>query len=111
VLGDAEREFEIAPLAVRRRAFGSPSSVTMSSTTALSRLCTSRPPATVFAVRPRARGSGKLPASRRRKFLRFAMIAIASSVASGAMITSVRISVMTRAASASSVRLTAMMPP
>src|ERR1700760_2490820 len=34
----------------------------MSSTTALSRLCTSRPPATVFAVRPDARGAGRLPA-------------------------------------------------
>src|SRR4029078_527626 len=68
----------------------------MSSTTALSRLCTRRPPAPVFAVRPDARGSGRLPARRSRKFLRFAMIAMASSVASGAMITSVRISVVTR---------------
>jgi hypothetical protein len=39
------------------------------------------------------------------------MISIASSVASGAMMTSVRISVIARAASASSVRLTAMIPP
>jgi hypothetical protein len=39
------------------------------------------------------------------------MMAIASSVASGAMITSVKIPMMARAASASSVRLTAMMPP
>ena len=36
---------------------------------------------------------------------------MASSVASGAMITSVKISVMARATSASSVRLTATMPP
>ena len=41
----------------------------MSSTTALSRLCTSKPPATVFAVRPAARGSGRLPASSSRRFL------------------------------------------
>src|SRR5260370_6222090 len=40
----------------------------MSSTTALSRLCTSKPPATVLAVRPALRGSGRLPASSRRKF-------------------------------------------
>ena len=38
-------------------------------------------------------------------------MAIASSVASGAMMTSVKISVMARAASASSVRLSATMPP
>ncbi len=39
------------------------------------------------------------------------MIAIASSVASGAMITSVKISVIARAVSASSGRFMAMMPP
>ena len=83
----------------------------MSSTTALSRLCTSRPPATVLAVRPIARGSGRPPASSSRRFFFAATIAMASSVASGAMITSVKISVMARAASASSVRLTATMPP
>ena len=83
----------------------------MSSTTALSRLCTSRPPATVLAVRPAARGSGRPPASSRRRFFFAATIAIASSVASGAMITSVKISVMARAVSASSVRLSATMPP
>jgi len=38
-------------------------------------------------------------------------MAMASSVASGAMITSVNISVMARAASASSVRLSATIPP
>ena len=40
----------------------------MSSTTALSRDCTSRPPATVFAVSPPARGSGRPPASSSRRF-------------------------------------------
>ena len=43
----------------------------MSSTTALSRDCTRRPPATVFAVSPLARGSGRPPAiSKPQIFLR-----------------------------------------
>ena len=83
----------------------------MSSTTALSRDCTSRPPATDFTSSPRARGSGRPPASSSRRFFLAPTIAIASSVASGAMMTSVKISVMARAASASSVRLSATMPP
>ena len=40
----------------------------MSSTTALSRDCTKSPPATVFAVSPLARGSGRPPAISSRKF-------------------------------------------
>ncbi len=83
----------------------------MSSTVALSRDCTSRPPATDFTVSPRARGSGRLPASSSRKFFFAATILMASSLASGAMITSVKISVMAFAASASSGRLSATMPP
>ena len=82
-----------------------------SSTTALSRDCTSSPPATDFTVRPPARGSGSAPATSRRRFFLAPTMAIASSLASGAMITSVKISVMARAASASSVRLSATMPP
>src|ERR1700736_2072875 len=50
-----------------------------SSATALSRLCTRRPPATVFAVSPAARGSGRLPASKRRRFLRLARCGYARS--------------------------------
>ena len=83
----------------------------MSSTTALSRVCTSKPPATVLAVSPAARGSGRPPASSSRKFFLAPTMAMASAVASGAMMTSVKISVMARAASASSVRLSATMPP
>ena len=47
----------------------------------------------------------------RRRFFFAATIAAASSLASGATITSVKISAMARAASASSARLTATMPP
>src|SRR5215471_14180141 len=54
----------------------------MSSTTALSRVCTRSPPATVLAVKPAVRGSGSPPASRSRKFFFAATSAIASSVAS-----------------------------
>ena len=57
------------------------------------------------------RGSGSAPASSSRRFFLVATMAMASSVASGAMITSVKISVMARAASASSVRFSATMPP
>ena len=74
----------------------------ISSTTALSRDCTSSPPATDFTVRPFARGSGRPPVMRSRRFFFAATILMASSVASGAMITSVKISVMAFAASASS---------
>ena len=41
----------------------------ISSTTALSRDCTSRPPATVFAVQPKLRGSGRPPASSKPQVL------------------------------------------
>jgi len=47
VLGDAEREFEIAPLAVRRRAFGHRLQHDVIDDGVVT-LCTSRPPATVF---------------------------------------------------------------
>ena len=40
----------------------------MSSTTALSRDCTRKPPATAAKVRPAARGSGRPPVSSRRRF-------------------------------------------
>src|SRR5215208_7854518 len=83
----------------------------MSSTTALSRDCTSIPPATDFTSMPCARGSGRPQASSRRRFFLAPMIAIASSLASGAMITSVKTSVIARAASASSFRFSATMPP
>jgi len=99
VLGDAEGEFEVRSSASVGARFVTTFSV-MSSTTALSRLCTKKPPATVFAVNPSARGSGNPPASNSRRFRLVATIAMASSVASGAMITSVKISVMARAASA-----------
>ena len=82
-----------------------------SSTTALSRVCTSMPPATDFTVVPAARGSGSAPANSSRKFFFAAMIACASGVASGAMITSVKVFTISSAASASSVRLVATMPP
>ena len=68
----------------------------ISSTTALSRDCTSIPPATDLKTRPGARGSGRPPASSSRKFFLAPTIAIASALASGAMITSVKISVMAR---------------
>src|SRR5438067_710866 len=41
----------------------------MSSTTALSRDCASNPPATDFTAIPAARGSGRAPASNRRRLL------------------------------------------
>src|SRR5215510_7569847 len=83
----------------------------MSSTTALSRDCTSKPPATDFTIMPPARGSGRPPAMSKRRFFLAPTMAIASSLASGAMITSVKMSVMARAASASSLRFTATIPP
>jgi len=83
----------------------------MSSTTALSRAWARNPPETVRSERPGARTSGRPPVSSRRKFFLAAMSAIASSSASGAMITSVKISTILRAASASSLRLSATMPP
>ena len=51
------------------------------------------------------------PVSSRRRFFLRARIAFAASSASGAMITSVKIAAIFSAAAASSVRLTATMPP
>ena len=68
VLGDAEGKAQIAQFGRRSARAWSPASASMSSTTALSRVCTSRPPATVLTVRPGARGSGRPPASSSRKF-------------------------------------------
>src|SRR3974390_1725545 len=50
--------------------------ICISSITALSRDCTSRPPATDFTVVPTARGSGKPPASSKRRFFFAATILI-----------------------------------
>ena len=74
------------------RAWSRPSA-SMSSTTALSRDCTSKPPATELTSMPCARGSGRPPVSSRRRFFLAPTMAIASSSASGAMMTSVKISV------------------
>jgi len=82
----------------------------MASATALSRDCTSRPPATDFTVSP-WRAIGQAAREQQAQILLCCTIAIASSVAFGAMMISVKISVMARAASASSVPFTATMPP
>ena len=68
-------------------------------------------PASDFTARPFARESGIAPGTSRRRFFFDATMAAASSVASGATITSVKISTIARAASASSVRFSATMPP
>ncbi len=83
----------------------------VSSTTALSRCCTSNPPATDFTIMPPARGSGRPPATSKRRFFLAPTMAIASSLASGAMMTSVKISVIASAACASSLRFNATTPP
>ena len=60
---------------------------------------------------PAARGSGRPPVVRRRRFFFSAKIALASGVASGAMTTSVKMPVISRAVAASMVPFRAMMPP
>src|SRR5271170_4484345 len=81
------------------------------SSTPLSRSCTSSPPATERTVSDGARGSGRAPAISSRRFFFAARIASASSSTSGAMITSVSISTIFHAVSASSRRLSATIPP
>ena len=61
--------------------------------------------------KPGARGSGMPPARSSRKLRLVPTAAMASSVASGAMITSVNTSMIFLAASASNVRFSATMPP
>ena len=82
-----------------------------SSTVPLSRDCTSIPPATDLKVTPPARGSGRPPVTSRRRFFFAATTATASSVASGAMMTSVKVLTISVAASASRLRFSATMPP
>ncbi len=82
-----------------------------SSSTPLSRSWTRSPPATDRTARVGALGSGSEPASKSLRFFFAAMIANASSSASGAMITSVKISTILRAEAASSFRLSATTPP
>ena len=111
VLGDAECKFEIAQFGVRRRTLGQRSSTScrrprhcrgFARACRLRRFLRSGPRCADRVVRPpAAAANSSAPAT----------MAMASSVASGAMITSVKISVMARAASASSVRLSATIPP
>ena len=80
-------------------------------TTALSRDCTSKPPASERTMTPGARGSGRPPAVSSRRFFLAAKTVLASSVASGAITTSVKILAISSAASASRIPLRATMPP
>ena len=68
VLGDAEGEAQVGELGRRSARAWSRPSARMSSTTALSRDCTRKPPATDFTVSPAARGSGRPPVSSSRRF-------------------------------------------
>ena len=110
VLGDAERKPQVVQLGRGRRAFGHGLELHLVDRGIVARLH-QQPAGHRFHGEPGARGSGSPPASSSRRFFFAATILIASSVASGAMITSVKISVMAFAASASSVRLSATMPP
>ena len=114
--------FELTCLAILKANFRSPSSCAVgcrlvttlssrSSTTALSRDCTRKPPESERKVSPGARGSGKPPVVSSRKFFFCAKIALASGVASGAITTSVKMPVISRAVAASIGPLSAMMPP
>ena len=94
VLGDAERKREIAQLRIGRRRLVTTRRV-ISSTTALSRDDTSRPPATDFTSRPlRADRASCRPGAAAGSS--WPDDPDASALASGAMMTSVKISVMAR---------------
>jgi len=111
VLGDPEGKAQVASsCAVGARLVTVVSCI--SSTTALSRDCTKSPPATDLTVMPGARGSGTPPASSRRRFFLAPTIAIR-------FLARLRrddhlgedLVVIARAASASSGRFNATMPP
>ena len=111
VLADPPGEGEIGHLGRGRRALGDDLRASRD------RARRRRGPAPAGRRRPSARsavgarGSGSAPATSRRRFFLVATIASASSSTSGAMITSVKISTILRAAAASSVRLSATTPP
>ena len=78
---------------------------------ARSRDWTRKPPATERNTEPGCIGSGRPSVSSRRRFFLAAKTAMASSSAPGAMTTSVKMSVISRASAAVSGRLTATTPP
>ena len=67
VLGDAEGEFQVAQFGIGRRALGHDLQAHVVDHGVVARLH-QKPPATVFTVRPIARGSGRPPASSSRRF-------------------------------------------
>jgi len=110
MLGDPKGELKIAPFRFARRAFGRYAQIHVVNDDIVAALhqnaARHRP-----IGKGRRRGSGRPPVRRRRKFFLVATISIAASSASGAMMTSVKIFTISAAASASNLRLSAMMPP
>ena len=113
VFGDGECEEHVGELALASAcASGDDLGLGCARSSAiLSRVCTRKPPATERKTHPEACGSGKPLAIRRRRFFLAPRMRRASSLASGATMTSVKSLAISSAASPSSTVLNASTPP